>query len=202
MTGSKTGCTEWTEHQRDLLCVVLISSDMYSLLWYRKPQEFTQHTSSKASGDEVLDGFAAEVRFFFNIYLFIWLFCVLVEACGIFNLLQTSAACGIFSCSVWDLVPWPGIKPRPPALGTQNPSHWTTWEIPQQKLDLLQTPGSDSTVGPWATGLGDLGTSGHGKHSCPCTVLLPLRAVSLPFQLRNHSLRHFLPLQHTKYYLN
>ena len=27
-------------------------------------------------------------------------------------------------------------------------------------------------------------------------VLLPLRAVSPPFQLRNHSLQHFLPLQH------
>ena len=56
--------------------------------------------------------------------------------------------------------------------------------------------GSDSTVGQWATGLGDLTTSGRGKHSCPCMVLLPLRAVSPPFQLRNHSLQHFLPLQH------
>ena len=25
-------------------------------------------------------------------------------------------ACTIFSCSMWDLVPWPGIEPRPPAL--------------------------------------------------------------------------------------
>ena len=30
------------------------------------------------------------------------------------------AACRIFSCGTWDLVPWPGIKPGPPALGTQN----------------------------------------------------------------------------------
>ena len=29
----------------------------------------------------------------------------------------------IFSCSVWDLVPQPGIEPRPPALGAQNLSH-------------------------------------------------------------------------------
>ena len=28
-----------------------------------------------------------------------------------------------------DLVPWPGIKPRPPALGAQSLSHWTTWEL-------------------------------------------------------------------------
>ena len=41
-----------------------------------------------------------------------------------------------FSCSIWtlscdmqDLVPWPGIKPRPPALETWHLSHWTTREI-------------------------------------------------------------------------
>ena len=45
------------------------------------------------------------------------------------------AACGIFSCSMWilsygmwDLVPWPGIKPKPPALGAQSISHGTTKE--------------------------------------------------------------------------
>ena len=52
------------------------------------------------------------------IYLFIWLHQVLV------------AACGIISCSMWDLVPWPGIEPRPPALGTWSLSHWTTREVP------------------------------------------------------------------------
>ena len=30
-----------------------------------------------------------------------------------------------------DVVPWPGIKPRPPALGTWSLSHWTTREVPQ-----------------------------------------------------------------------
>ena len=30
------------------------------------------------------------------------------------------------SCSMWDLVPWPGIEPGTPALGTQNLSHWIT----------------------------------------------------------------------------
>ena len=40
--------------------------------------------------------------------------------------------CAIFSlrCGMWDLVPWPGIQPRPPALGVQSPSHWTTSEVP------------------------------------------------------------------------
>ena len=33
-------------------------------------------------------------------------------------------------CTMWDLVPWPGIEPRLPALGVQNLSHWTTTEFP------------------------------------------------------------------------
>ena len=38
--------------------------------------------------------------------------------------------CGIFSCGMWDLVPWPGIEPGPPALGGQSLNHWTTREVP------------------------------------------------------------------------
>ena len=30
----------------------------------------------------------------------------------------------------WDLVPQPGIKLMPPALGSQSLSHWTTREVP------------------------------------------------------------------------
>ena len=43
----------------------------------------------------------SEPMFLKNIYLFIWLRWVLVEAQG------------IFSCGMWHLVPWPGIKPCP-----------------------------------------------------------------------------------------
>ena len=39
-------------------------------------------------------------------------------------------ACGIFHCSMWDVVPWPGIKPESPVLRAWNPSHWTTREVP------------------------------------------------------------------------
>ena len=35
----------------------------------------------------------------------------------------------IFSCSMWDLVPWPGIKPRPSAVDVQSLSHWTIREV-------------------------------------------------------------------------
>ena len=31
---------------------------------------------------------------------------------------------------MWDLLPWPGIEPWTPALGTQSLSHWTTREVP------------------------------------------------------------------------
>ena len=34
------------------------------------------------------------------------------------------------SCSMWDLVPQPGIKPTPCALETQSPIHWTAREVP------------------------------------------------------------------------
>ena len=36
----------------------------------------------------------------------------------------------IFSCSVWDLVPCPGIEPGLPAVEAQSLSHWTTRKVP------------------------------------------------------------------------
>ena len=35
----------------------------------------------------------------------------------------------IYLAGMWDLVPRPGIKPRPPALGTQGLSHWATVKV-------------------------------------------------------------------------
>ena len=32
-------------------------------------------------------------------------------------------------CSMWDLVPWSGIEPRPPALVGGSLSHWTSREV-------------------------------------------------------------------------
>ena len=42
-------------------------------------------------------------------------FFLLIAACGIFS-------CGMWtlSCGMWDLVPWPGIEPRLPALGARS----------------------------------------------------------------------------------
>ena len=50
--------------------------------------------------------------------LYIWLCWVFVEAYR------------IFSCSMWDLVLWPGIKPKPYALGAWSLTHWTTRDVP------------------------------------------------------------------------
>ena len=33
-------------------------------------------------------------------------------------------------CGLWDLVPWPGFEPGPPALGAQSLSRKTTREVP------------------------------------------------------------------------
>ena len=42
--------------------------------------------------------------------------------------LNNQASLGL-SCGIWDLVPWPGIKPGPLALGMHSLSHWTTREV-------------------------------------------------------------------------
>ena len=34
------------------------------------------------------------------------------------------------NCSMQDLVPWPGIKPWPPAVGVQSVKCWSTQEVP------------------------------------------------------------------------
>ena len=82
--------------------------------------------------------------------------------CGMQDLLV--AACGIFSCSrrtlscsMWDLVPRPGIKPGPPALGARSLSHWTTREVPALLID--QDPGK----GECLEGL-SLSTSSHSAY--------------------------------------
>ena len=51
------------------------------------------------------------------LFFFFWLCQILV------------AAWEIFSCSLWDLVSWSGIKPRPSALGMWSLRDWTTREI-------------------------------------------------------------------------
>ena len=73
-------------------------------------------------------------------FIFVYLTVSVLVARGIFSLrcrdLRCSIgglyllACKIFSCRMWDPVPWPGIEPRPPALGAWSLSHRTTREVP------------------------------------------------------------------------
>ena len=69
--------------------------------------------------------FVVALPFLFK-HIFIWLCWVLVAARGSLIFI---AMWGIFSCSRWDLLPWLGIEPGPPALGAWSFSHWTTREL-------------------------------------------------------------------------
>ena len=72
------------------------------------------------------------------IYLFIWLHHVWVAtvcgicSCGMRDLFSCSMQ--TLSCSIQDLVPWPGIEPGPPALGAWSLNHWTAREVPLASL--------------------------------------------------------------------
>ena len=48
------------------------------------------------------------------------------------------------SCSMWDLVPWAEIEPRPPPLGVWRLNHWTTRKIPQSPFFLFAFPRAGS----------------------------------------------------------
>ena len=50
--------------------------------------------------------------------------------------------CGMraLSCSMLDLVPGPGIEPRPPALGAWSRNHWTTREVPGRHFHKVLCP--------------------------------------------------------------
>ena len=53
-----------------------------------------------------------------------------------FNVLFIYLAVLGLSCSMWDLVPEPGMEPRPPRLGAQSLSHCTTREVPPCQLQM------------------------------------------------------------------
>ena len=74
-----------------------------------------------------------ELIFFFKRKILIYLAVLGLRHMG--SLIFT-AVYGIFSCSMWDLVPWPGIKIQPPAKGVQSLSHWTIREVPRVGLHV------------------------------------------------------------------
>ena len=60
---------------------------------------------------------------------------------------------------MWDLVPWPGIKPRIPALGARCLNHWITREVPT--LCSVQFSHSVMSDSSWPHGLQ------HTRLLCP-----------------------------------
>ena len=79
-----------------------------------------------------LHGDPTQIIFFviavFLKYLFVWLLQVLVVSYGIRGLccsMQDLFSCHMKAliCSVWDLVPQPGVKPRTSVLGVQSLNH-------------------------------------------------------------------------------
>ena len=49
--------------------------------------------------------------------------------CQLQYMISLVVVCSL-SCSIWELVAQPGIKPRPPALGTWSLRHWAPREVP------------------------------------------------------------------------
>ena len=78
------------------------------------PSKPASYTVSLISGNSTL-----LFPFQKNIYLFIYLAMLGLICCR-----------GTLCFGLLDLVPWPGVKPRPPSLGAQGLSHWTTREVP------------------------------------------------------------------------
>ena len=57
--------------------------------------------------------------FFFSIFIYVLILAAPGPSCGMQYLWWT------LSCSMWALIPWPGIKPGSPALGAWGSNHWT-----------------------------------------------------------------------------
>ena len=65
-----------------------------------------------------------------------WDLSSLLQHAGSFFQLQHEESLFFFSYDMRDLVPWPGIEPRPPALGVQSLSHWPPGKSPGPVLCL------------------------------------------------------------------
>ena len=73
-----------------------------------------------------LSGCAGSYLHSWDLQSTLWHMESLVGACGIF-----CYSMEILTCGIWDLVPWPGIEPRPPALWVWSVSHCITREVLQ-----------------------------------------------------------------------
>ena len=56
-------------------------------------------------------------------------------------------------CSMWYLVPWPGVVPRPPAMEAWSLNHWTTREVSRECNFHVKLHTNMSTLGSVLTPL-------------------------------------------------
>ena len=87
------------------------------ILWTEKPSGLLSRGVTKES--EMTRQLNNIIPFLnLNTYLFIWL--SRIFSCGVRTL----------SCYMWNLDPWPGVEPGPPALEVWQLGHWTTRDVP------------------------------------------------------------------------
>ena len=129
-----------------------------SVTWVRSTDAIAAEKSTKTHLTGTSRGCRVHCGSFFKntyMYVFIWLLQALVAAHRIFSFGMWTLSCGM-----WDLVPWPGIQPGPPALRVLSLSHGTTREIPTVALCFVNS--SDPL--PWRLGFGASGRQPKGLY--------------------------------------
>ena len=108
--------------------------------------------------------------------------------------LNQVATCRIFSCgmqtlgcSTRALLPWPGIRPWPPALGVWSLSHWITKEVPGM---TFQFPCLSVT---WPPHLQRYFPPHHLSHPLPRHILDVVPALTSAFQASHHQIASPFP---------
>ena len=114
-------------------------------------------------------------------------------SCSMWDLWISLRHAKLFSCGMWDIVPWPGIEHAPtltPTVGVQSLSHWTTRQVPRgwrllNKPQLYQEF-SHLSLGPQDTWLSLWAAQSSPKNKSPkpfnITPVLPGSVISLGFR--------------------
>ena len=88
----------------------------------------TQAAPSVSWGTWDLWSLLQHAGFFF--FVIIVVSCRIIFTCVMWDYFSSFGMWAL-TCNMWNLVPWAGIEPRPPALGVWSLSYWTTREVPR-----------------------------------------------------------------------
>ena len=120
-----------TTHSTHIWIVIImffscsLAKSLYSLVWL----QMEQHKTKKLEANE---WFSEEHSIPVNIcdlkkkYIYLTTLGLSYNTQDLWSLLWHAKP---FNWDIWDLVPWPGMEPGPPALGLWSLGHWTTREI-------------------------------------------------------------------------